>query len=329
MLSTAFAAIVTIIIRAGKMYPFPAFLQQLVVERDRAHRGADGDDRLLFLRFHVQEMGKQLDVPYVRPIPLFGNFLKIAMGIDHPLEFYDGIYRRFAGRKYARLFQMRTSYLMVRDPEMINDVLITDLAHFTDRGIYSDFAMNSMSNNLFFMENPQWKMIRNTLTPAITSGKLNTMYEQIKECGDELMKNIDRDLIRNGDQMEIRDVMGKFATDVTGTCAFGLKLNDISDDQSEFRKHGKSIFTPSLRTLFRELCLLVSPALLRVVRLKDFPMDAVDFFHSAYKQTIAYRKENKIVRNYIIQAVIQARNDLVLSSELPNQGKNYLKKKKR
>ncbi|XP_060877292.1 probable cytochrome P450 6a13 [Metopolophium dirhodum] len=264
---------------------------------------------------------EKLNVPCIKPIPLFGNFWDIALGKAHPLEFYGKIYNEFSGRKYGGLYQMRTPYLMVRDPEMINDMLIKDFSSFPDRGIYSDFVANPLSNGLFFMENPQWKTIRNKLTPAFTSGKLKTMYDQIKECGDELMKTIDMDLIKNGNEIEIRDIMGKYSTDVIGTCAFGLKLNAINDDESPFRKYGKSIFTPSLRTLFRELCLLVSPALLKVVRVKDFPTDATDFFHAVFKETITYRLENKIVRNDFVQCLIQARNDLVLNADLPKHEK--------
>nr|NP_001352512.1 probable cytochrome P450 6a13 [Myzus persicae]ADL59603.1 cytochrome P450 [Myzus persicae]AHB52754.1 cytochrome P450 CYP6CY3 [Myzus persicae]AHB52755.1 cytochrome P450 CYP6CY3 [Myzus persicae]AHB52756.1 cytochrome P450 CYP6CY3 [Myzus persicae] len=264
---------------------------------------------------------EKLNVPYIRPIPLFGNFVRVALSKDHPLEFYNKIYYKFAGLKYGGLFQMRTPYLMIRDPEIINNVLIKDFSSFPDRGIYSDLAANPLSDNLFFMENPRWKTIRNKLTPAFTSGKLKTMYDQIKECGDVLMTNIDKCLRGGNEEIEVRDIMGKYSTDVIGTCAFGLKLNSISDDESPFRKYGKSIFIPSLRTLFRELCLMVTPSLLKVVRVKDFPTDATDFFHSAFKETIAYRLENKIVRNDFVNCLMQARNELTLNANLPKEEK--------
>ncbi|XP_015379194.1 PREDICTED: probable cytochrome P450 6a13 [Diuraphis noxia] len=264
---------------------------------------------------------EKLNVPYIKPIPFFGNFLKVAIGKEHHLEFYDKIYYEFAGHKYGGLYQMRTPILMIRDPEIINDVLIKDFSYFPDRGFTSDFAANPLSNNLFLMENPQWKTIRNKLSPAFTSGKLKTMYDQIKECGDEMMKNINTNLNKNSNEIEIRDIMGKYSTDVIGTCAFGLKLNAINDDESPFRKYGKLIFKPSLRSLFRELCVLISPALLKIIRVKDFPTDATDFFHKAFKETLTYRIENKIVRNDLVNCLMQARNDLVLNKDLPEHEK--------
>ncbi|XP_029344138.1 probable cytochrome P450 6a13 isoform X2 [Acyrthosiphon pisum] len=260
---------------------------------------------------------EQLNVPYIKPIPLFGNLLNVALGKDHPLDFYNKIYHKFAAHKYAGVFQMRTPYLMVRDPEIINDMLIKDFSSFPDRGIYSDFVAEPLTNNLLLMENPQWKIIRNKLTPAFTAGKLKTMYDQIKECGDELMKNIDIDLNRTSNEIEVKDIMGKYSTDVIGTCAFGLKLNAINDDESPFRKYGKLIFKPSLRVLMRELCVMITPALLKVVRLKKFPTAATDFFHAAFNETMTYRLENNIVRNDFVHYLMQARNDLVLNTDLP------------
>ncbi|XP_029344137.1 probable cytochrome P450 6a13 isoform X1 [Acyrthosiphon pisum] len=264
---------------------------------------------------------EQLNVPYIKPIPLFGNLLNVALGKDHPLDFYNKIYHKFAAHKYAGVFQMRTPYLMVRDPEIINDMLIKDFSSFPDRGIYSDFVAEPLTNNLLLMENPQWKIIRNKLTPAFTAGKLKTMYDQIKECGDELMKNIDIDLNRTSNEIEVKDIMGKYSTDVIGTCAFGLKLNAINDDESPFRKYGKLIFKPSLRVLMRELCVMITPALLKVVRLKKFPTAATDFFHAAFNETMTYRLENNIVRNDFVHYLMQARNDLVLNTDLPKHEK--------
>jgi len=266
-------------------------------------------------------------VPYVQPIPLFGNFFYVAFGMQHPIDFYRKIYYDLAGHKYGGLFQMRTPYLMIRDPEIINNVLIKDFSNFPNRGIYSDFSANPLSNQLFFMEIPQWKLIRKALSPAFTSGKLKLMYDQIKECGDELMKNIHKNFMKNDDKMEVRDMLGKYSTDVIGTCIFGLKLNAVSDDNSTFRKYGKSIFAPSLRTHLRELSLMISPTLLNILKFKDFPADATEFFHSAFHETITYREKNNIVRNDFVQTLIQARNDLVLNKSIPQGGKRVSSRK--
>ncbi|VVC43862.1 Hypothetical protein CINCED_3A014999 [Cinara cedri] len=263
---------------------------------------------------------EKLNVPYVRPIPLFGNYFKVALGFEHQLDLYKRIYNEFTGHKYAGLFQMRTPYLMIRDPEIINRIIIRDFSYFPNHGVYTDLSVNPLSSSLFNTETPQWNAARHKLSPAFTSGKLKLMYEQIKECGDELMKNISKSVLEHtNNEMEVVDVLGKFSTDVIGTCAFGLQLNAINDDNSEFRKYGKSLFTPSLRVLLRELSLMISPALLKVIKIKEFPAEACEFFHSVFHETITYREKNNIVRNDFVQALMQTRRDLVLNENVhPN-----------
>lgn len=97
---------------------------------------------------------KNLNVPYIRPIPLFGNYLKVALGIEHPIDLYRKVYYKLAGHKYGGMFQMRTPYLMVRDPEIINSILIKDFSYFTDRGIYVNFSNEPLSETLFFYGKP-------------------------------------------------------------------------------------------------------------------------------------------------------------------------------
>ncbi|XP_025424020.1 probable cytochrome P450 6a13 [Sipha flava] len=263
-----------------------------------------------------------LGVPCVQPVvPLFGNFLRVAAGLVHPVDFYRDAYQQLAGRRYGGLYQMRTPYLMVRDPELIVRVLISDFASFTDRGVYTDVAANPLSDNLFFMDSPRWRTMRNKLSPAFTSGKLKLMHDQIRMCGDELMANVRGAVLAGRGEMEVRDVMGKYSTDVIGSCAFGLRLDAVRDDASTFRRYGKTLFRPSLRVLLRELCLLISPALLKVVRIRDFPPDADRFFRSAFRDTIENRENSNVVRNDFVNVLMQARRDLVLDPNLPRNEK--------
>jgi len=41
------------------------------------------------------------------------------------------------------------------------------------------------------------------------------------------------------DETEIHDLLGKYATNVIKSCAFGLKLDSMTDEDSEFRKYGR------------------------------------------------------------------------------------------
>ncbi|XP_060846915.1 probable cytochrome P450 6a13 [Rhopalosiphum padi] len=272
-------------------------------------------------RFATSTFGYWRDrgVPDVRPtVPLFGNLFGMAMAAEHQSRMYGRIYDGFRGRRYGGLYQMRTPHLMVCDPALVNRVLIGDFAHFTDHGLYTAGPdENPLANGLFNMNGAQWKIMRQKLSPVFTAGKLRHMRGQVAACSEQLMRNVAADVAAGG-PVEVRDALGKYSTDVIGTCAFGLQLNAINDEQSAFRKYGKAVFAPSFRTIFKELLWMVSPALRRALRVGDFPRDAVEFFTAAFTDTMRYRQEHGLVRDDVVQSLIQARTDLVVNKTEPS-----------
>lgn len=263
---------------------------------------------------------RKRNVPFIRPlVPLFGNIAGVALGVEHQMRLLCRTYNEFRGHKYCGLYQMRTPYLMICDPELVTRVLIKDFASFTDHGLYTaPPEENPLSNGLFNMNSTQWKVMRHKLSPAFTANKLRLMHGQVKECGDQLMRNFADGLRGTDGRMEVRDVLGRYSTDVIGTCAFGLQLNAISDEDSPFRRHGKAVFTPSLRMLVKELVYMISPSLRRTLHIKDFPPESIDFLTNAFTETIEHRQRNGITRTDLMQALIQARTDLVVNKTEPS-----------
>ncbi|XP_026815293.1 probable cytochrome P450 6a13 [Rhopalosiphum maidis] len=257
----------------------------------------------------------KLNVPHDRPWPLVGNTVKMLTLVEHQLTTIDGIYKRFASEKYCGFYQMKTPFLMIRDPELINNILIKDFSYFPDRGFHKDPALNIMANALFFMEGSKWKVMRQKLSPGFTSGKLKLAHDQIAECSDELMRFI-RAKMEENDQIEVKETMGKYSTDVIGTCAFGLKLDTVKNDDSDFRVYARKILKMNFRFLLTET---VSPKILKLLGIAELSPEASAFYDSAFNEVIRYREENGIVRHDVAQSLIQARKELVLDSTDENE----------
>ncbi|XP_022170501.1 cytochrome P450 6a2-like [Myzus persicae] len=252
----------------------------------------------------------KLKVPHDPPWPLVGNTVKMMTLMEHQLVTIDGIYKRFASEKYCGFYQMKTPFLMIRDPELINNILIKDFSHFADRGFHKDPALNVIANGLFFMEDPKWRVMRQKLSPGFTSGKLKLAHNQIAECSDELMRFITAKMKEN-DRIEVKETMGKYSTDVIGTCAFGLKLDTVKNEDSDFRLYGRKILEMNFRFLFTEM---VSPKILKMLRIAELLPEATAFYESAFNEVIRYREANGIVRHDLAQSLIEARKELVLNS---------------
>ncbi|XP_025417942.1 probable cytochrome P450 6a13 [Sipha flava] len=259
-------------------------------------------------------------VPWLRPtVPLFGNLTWQLLGMERSTDMIQNAYNAFSGHRYGGIYQMRMPFLIVRDPVLINRMLIKDFTHFTDHGLYKPLPTeNRLANGLFIMNGDQWKTMRAKLSPGFASSKLKHMHGQMKECGEELMRNVAGVVATGGHVFEVRDVLGRYATDVIGTCAFGLQLNTINDDQSPFRRYGKTVFKPSLRVLLSQIAWMVSPALRRALHVYEIPLDTIEFFDNTFTDTVRYRERNNVVRDDLMQSLIKARDDLVVNKTVPS-----------
>nr|ATB55048.1 cytochrome P450 6CY19 [Aphis gossypii] len=269
---------------------------------------------LYYFSTSTYDKWQKANVPHIKPIPLFGNLAKTLLGLESLYEGFDRIYRQFPNEQICGFYQMKTPYLMIRDPELINTILIKDFTHFTDHGFYLDPSINLLSKSLFFMNGQRWKIMRQKLSPGFTSGKLKLMYGQIKDCSKELLNYISKKS-STSDEIEIHDLLGKYTTDVVGTCAFGLKLDSMTDEDNEFRKHGKKLFKPTLRQLIINMLGMISPTIPNKLKIQQFLPEVIDFFDSTFKEVITYREKNNINRNDVAQTLMQARNELVLNND--------------
>ncbi|EFN67669.1 Probable cytochrome P450 6g2, partial [Camponotus floridanus] len=87
-----------------------------------------------------------------------------------PAYFLKELYDQAKGLPYIGFYVLDKPFLLVRDRELIKNILIKDFNIFYDRYniAYPDDQLGC--NNLFFIRNPVWKMLRMKLTPFFTSG---------------------------------------------------------------------------------------------------------------------------------------------------------------
>lgn len=156
--------------------------------------------------------------------------------------------------------------------------------------------------HLFRLDAARWKPLRIRLTPIFTSGKLKEMFYLLLECSDHFEKYLEK-MVAKGETIECREISAKFTTDVIGSCAFGLEMNALAVEDSEFRIMGRKVFQTSWKTTMRDR-LRDIPPLFRIFGRFLIDQEIVDFFTSITKQAIDYRIANNIRRHDFIDALV-------------------------
>uniref|UniRef100_A0A6M2DMC5 Putative cytochrome n=1 Tax=Xenopsylla cheopis TaxID=163159 RepID=A0A6M2DMC5_XENCH len=249
---------------------------------------------------------KKKGVKYEKPIPFFGNIKDIMLMRVNTAQGMQRLYNLFPDEPFIGFYQSKKPVLLIRDPDLVKQVLVKDFQHFPNRGIASNYKLDPLSENLFNLEGQKWKDLRHKLTPTFTSGKLKSMFASLAECGKEFNMYL-KEIADKQSIFEMLDLSGNFTTQVIGSCVFGININSIKDPNSEFRRMGKKAFESSKMVFVKRFIRSTMPALFRFLRLKAISLDVENFFLTVVKDMVDYRTKNNVKRADFLQILIDLR----------------------
>ncbi|XP_017888037.1 probable cytochrome P450 6a14 [Ceratina calcarata] len=250
------------------------------------------------------EFWKIRGVPGPKPVPVFGNIKETMLLRLSMADYLKRIYKEYENEPVIGIFTRRTPILILKDMELIKDVLIRDFSKFADRGIPVNEKADPLSPHLFNLEAERWRPLRTRLSPVFTSGKLKEMFPLIIDCSTNFEKHLDK-LVSKDEPIECRELTAQFTTDVIGSCAFGIETNAMSEEESEFRKMGRKVFAPSVAQIIKFRLRQAVPWLLTLLSYILPPSDIVQFFTKTIVGTMNYRKENNIERPDFVNMLME------------------------
>ncbi|PSN52605.1 Cytochrome P450 6k1 [Blattella germanica] len=216
----------------------------------------------------------------LNPLPLFGDVAKIILRRQSPALVFQQLYHQFQGEKYGGIYQARTPVLLVRDPELIKQILVKDFSFFPSKGVHADLKQDPLACNLFNLEGDHYSV--------------------------KLMEHLQQ-LTKNTDIIDVYDVLVNFTMDATGSCAFGIEVNAMTDESSIIKKMGHRVIKANGNTL-NEILHSISPVLPKLFKKSVFPQEVTDFFKDIILEIINYRDMNHIVKKDVMQLLMLARN---------------------
>ncbi|XP_033348638.1 cytochrome P450 6k1-like isoform X2 [Bombus vosnesenskii] len=249
---------------------------------------------------------KNRGVPFRKPIVLFGNFASLLLFQKSLPEGIKDMYEWFKDERYFGAFRVMSPVLILRDPDLVKDICVKSFACFTNRGIPVN-SQNSLSAHLFNLEGKRWKSLRSKLTPAFSSGKLKRMFYLLAECGEEFQKLIDASSETHR-PFEIRELAAKFTIDVIGSCAFGIQINALTDEESEFHRAAKKLSKPSYTATLWRMLRTAMPKLYKFLDVQVIDPEVSKFFKNVVSQMINEREEHGIKRHDFMDLLIELKN---------------------
>lgn len=216
------------------------------------------------------------NIANVPATPLLGNLKDVILfkksAADKMIELYN--HKNAINSDILGIHIFHKPTLIVRDPELIKQILVKDFNNFANRHSNSDEHSDSLgSSMLFLIRNPIWKQMRARLTPVFTSGRMKSMFHLINDIGNELnsyMKSIILDKKTDSTTIELKELCALFTTDVIASCAFGVQANSLKNPEAEFRKNGRKVFDFNWKRALEFSSIFYLPEIVPFFRFKVF-----------------------------------------------------------
>uniref|UniRef100_A0A1Q3FSX7 Putative cytochrome p450 n=1 Tax=Culex tarsalis TaxID=7177 RepID=A0A1Q3FSX7_CULTA len=246
-------------------------------------------------------------VPYLTPVFPAGNVWGLGTRL-HLSEVLQKCYEKLKGKgPFGGVYFYLAPTVLATDLDFVKTILVKDFQYFHDRSFYYNEKDDPLTGHLFTMEGVRWKNLRAKLTPTFTSGKMKMMFPIVADVAAELKKCLVTEMGDGGD-VELKDVLARYTTDVIGKCAFGLDCNSLENPNAEFREMGRKIFTTSPFAIIKLFLVQQIKPLARKLGVTVMNQEVTKYFLKAVKDTVEYRESNNVERNDFMNLLIKLKN---------------------
>ncbi|XP_046679089.1 cytochrome P450 6k1-like [Homalodisca vitripennis] len=200
------------------------------------------------------------------------------------------IYHQTKGHPAVGIYSFREPMLLLRDPALVQKVLISDFSSFHDNSISVDEKTEPyLSKNPFLLKGQKWKAMRQLLAPALTPARIKAMFPLIRSVCEDFNNYMDKHL---NEDVNVQKVAGLFTSDAVAKCAFGLDGHAFTDPNAEFYNQGQKLWSGSFYNPLMMLLFTYFPIFNKLFKKSLFNKEVVDFFISIIRQTKDYRERN-------------------------------------
>jgi hypothetical protein len=135
----------------------------------------------------------KLGIPYVKPTPFVGNLKECAFQKVNFGKHLHHIYEEHSDKPYVGIFSFDKPILLIRDVEIVKNILVKDFQYFTDHIMFIDEKIDPLcSRSLFVKKGQTWRHWRTNLTPVFSPGKMKMMFYLVDTCGKELVDCLEK-----------------------------------------------------------------------------------------------------------------------------------------
>ncbi|CAG5123574.1 unnamed protein product [Candidula unifasciata] len=215
----------------------------------------------------------------------FGQTFKRGLFLNQ-LEMYN----RYKDKKVYGIYNLGKPILMVRDLDIVKDIMVKHFNSFVDRRVVFEFDP-PFKENMLMLKGEHWKHVRSMVSPAFSSGRIKRMSRHVERISQRLV-NVLRGKQERNEDIELKNTISHFTLDVIASTAVGLETNTLEDPDNIFANHALNC-TVRLSSVY-VLLAFMAPRLCNVLRKVGVTLiskKSLQFFADTVDAAMENRKE--------------------------------------
>lgn len=261
-----------------------------------------------------------------RKVPFVGsgsNLLKLVAGKASLPEMETKLYNDakntgapFVG--FSDTFSVPSYF--VTDLDLIKLIMVKDFDHFVNRRqVLNENSPELFKKQIINMESEEWKELRSKMSPTFTTGKIRRMFDIFEKSNQRLTQYLEGLVGSSGRDINICDVLAKYAMDVIAISAFGIDSKCFENPlgtMSEFEKFGQDLqFKFELSFFFRVVMNLLAPRLAKAWGIDIFDIRPQKYFKKIILQVMKHRRETGERHEDFLQLMMDTQDGLLKNEE--------------
>ncbi|XP_017856651.1 PREDICTED: probable cytochrome P450 309a1 [Drosophila arizonae] len=223
-----------------------------------------------------------------QPLTLLGSYPGLFGGGSSFIEDIGKIYNKYKGKERAvGVFLTRQPQILVLDPQLAHEVLVTNFSDFRDT-VTSSYVTHSkdydkyVSRNPFFSAGDEWKKHRVNAGAGLTPNKLKQAYAIWEQTGEKLVSFMQSCIEERGSNIiETRDLCYRYTAQAMGDFIWGIDAGSLTGsvkETSSFQRISTEWVTHAFLGITRFNRTTIAPIVRRLFRMRFFTQAADDFY---------------------------------------------------
>jgi cytochrome P450 family 6 len=202
--------------------------------------------------------------------------------------------------------------LLIKDPELMTQIMTKDFKQFNNRAMSSDTHDALGYNNLLLAKYPLWKFLRSKLSTFFTPLRMKLYFHLMEDVSTQLNEYLRKEITSDEMEIDIFKLSNSFAVNISARIFFGVDTNGFENFNDEVQQIVESISHVSLSRFISAFIIFVLPQYAKLFNVTLFGAKANKLYREFISKVMKMRQDEK--RNDLIDML----NRLKREDQLPD-----------